>query len=65
MVLAARAQVARTMASSLSVAPEAQPWSALLDAGRADARLVREAFEGAREVLVGLADPVRADEVAA
>ena len=37
------------MASSVSVAPEAQPWSALLDAGRADARLVREAFEGARE----------------
>jgi DEAD/DEAH box helicase domain-containing protein len=37
------------MPSSLSVAPEAHPWSALLDAGRADARLVREAFEGARE----------------
>ena len=33
----------------MSVAPEAHPWSALLDAGRADARLVREAFEGARE----------------
>src|SRR3954452_3721594 len=33
----------------LSVTPEAHPWSALLDAGRADARLVREAFEGARE----------------
>ena len=26
----------------------AEPWSALLDAGRADGRLVREAFEGAR-----------------
>jgi DEAD/DEAH box helicase domain-containing protein len=26
-----------------------EPWSALLDAGRADERLVREAFEGARE----------------
>ncbi|MGH2841850.1 MAG: DEAD/DEAH box helicase, partial [Solirubrobacteraceae bacterium] len=35
----------------MSVAPEAHPWSALLDAGRADARLVREAFEGAREAL--------------
>ncbi len=34
---------------ALSVTPEAHPWSALLDAGRADARLVREAFEGARE----------------
>src|SRR4051794_25264111 len=33
----------------LSVTPEAHPWSALLDAGRADNRLVREAFEGARE----------------
>jgi len=31
------------------VTPEAHPWSALLDAGRADSRLVREAFEGARE----------------
>ncbi len=28
--------------------PRVQPWSALLDAGRADERLVREAFEGAR-----------------
>jgi DEAD/DEAH box helicase domain-containing protein len=25
-----------------------EPWSALLDAGRTDERLVREAFEGAR-----------------
>ncbi|MEA2154641.1 MAG: box helicase protein, partial [Solirubrobacteraceae bacterium] len=33
----------------MSVTPEAHPWSQLLDAGRADARLVREAFEGARE----------------
>ena len=32
----------------MSVTPQAHPWSALLDAGRADARLVREAFEGAR-----------------
>ena len=32
----------------MSVTPHAHPWSALLDAGRADARLVREAFEGAR-----------------
>ncbi len=30
------------------MAPDTQPWSALLDAGRADERLVREAFEGAR-----------------
>jgi len=35
----------------LSVAPDTQPWSALLDAGRADERLVREAFEGAREAV--------------
>ena len=27
---------------------QTEPWSALLDAGRADGRLVREAFEGAR-----------------
>jgi DEAD/DEAH box helicase domain-containing protein len=35
----------------LSVAPDTRPWSALLDAGRADERLVREAFEGAREAI--------------
>ncbi len=41
----------------MSVAPEAHPWSALLDLGRADGRLVREAFEGAREpVLEALPD---------
>ncbi|MEJ7826063.1 MAG: DEAD/DEAH box helicase [Solirubrobacteraceae bacterium] len=33
----------------MAVAPDTQPWSALLDAGRCDGRLVREAFEGARE----------------
>jgi DEAD/DEAH box helicase domain-containing protein len=33
----------------LSLTPQPHPWSALLDAGRADQRLVREAFEGARE----------------
>ncbi|HVP01033.1 MAG TPA: DEAD/DEAH box helicase [Solirubrobacteraceae bacterium] len=33
----------------MSVVRETQPWSALLDAGRSDGRLVREAFEGARE----------------
>ena len=33
------------------MAPDTQPWSALLDAGRADERLVREAFEGAREAV--------------
>ena len=36
------------MASRLPVTPEIQPWGALLDAGRADDRLVRESFEGAR-----------------
>jgi DEAD/DEAH box helicase domain-containing protein len=35
----------------LSVAGHTQPWSALLDAGRADERLVHEAFEGAREAI--------------
>ncbi|MEA2220722.1 MAG: box helicase protein, partial [Solirubrobacteraceae bacterium] len=35
----------------MSVAPHTQPWSALLDAGRADERLVREAFEGARRAV--------------
>ena len=35
----------------MSVAPEVHPWSALLDLGRADGRLVREAFEGAREAV--------------
>ena len=33
----------------MAVARRTEPWSALLDAGRADGRLVREAFEGARE----------------
>ncbi len=36
----------------MSVTPDIQPWSALLDAGRSDERLVREAFEGAREAVV-------------
>ncbi|MDX6682934.1 MAG: box helicase protein, partial [Solirubrobacteraceae bacterium] len=35
----------------MPVAPDTQPWSALLDAGRADERLVHEAFEGSREAL--------------
>ncbi|MEA2143587.1 MAG: hypothetical protein QOI64_2017, partial [Solirubrobacteraceae bacterium] len=35
----------------MSVAPQVQPWSALLDLGRTDGRLVREAFEGAREAV--------------
>jgi DEAD/DEAH box helicase domain-containing protein len=39
------------MASALSVVPEAHPWSQLLDAARGDGRLVREAFEGAREAV--------------
>jgi len=33
----------------MATARQTEPWSALLDAGRADGRLVREAFEGARE----------------
>ena len=33
----------------MAIARQTEPWSALLDAGRADGRLVREAFEGARE----------------
>ena len=32
----------------MAVTAAREPWSALLDAGRADQRLVREAFEGAR-----------------
>jgi DEAD/DEAH box helicase domain-containing protein len=32
----------------MAVTREIEPWSALLDAGRADERLVREAFEGRR-----------------
>jgi DEAD/DEAH box helicase domain-containing protein len=33
----------------MAVTRRTEPWSALLDAGRADERLVREAYEGARE----------------
>jgi len=33
----------------VSVVPEAQPWSQLLDLARTDGRIVRETFEGARE----------------
>ena len=33
---------------SMATTPTVEPWSALLDAGREDERLVREAFEGAR-----------------
>ncbi len=33
----------------MAVGRTTEPWSALLDAGRADRRLVREAFEGARQ----------------
>ena len=32
----------------MAVTREVEPWSALLEAGRADARLVRQAYEGAR-----------------
>ena len=34
--------------AQMSSVPTVEPWSALLEAGRADERLVREAFEGAR-----------------
>ncbi|MEA2289760.1 MAG: box helicase protein, partial [Solirubrobacteraceae bacterium] len=33
----------------MAVQRRTEPWSALLDAGRADERLVRESYEGARE----------------
>jgi len=33
---------------AMATTPTVEPWSALLDAGREDERLVREAFEGAR-----------------
>ncbi|HEV2754011.1 MAG TPA: DEAD/DEAH box helicase, partial [Solirubrobacteraceae bacterium] len=33
----------------MAMGRELEPWSGLLEAGRSDARLVREAFEGARE----------------
>ena len=39
----------------MAVVSAKQPWSDLLDAGRADERLVREAFEGSRQAV--LADP--------
>src|SRR4051812_17868758 len=34
---------------AMALTPRTEPWSDLLQAGRADERLVREAFEGARE----------------
>src|SRR6478735_10226370 len=34
---------------AMAVTRRTEPWSDLLDAGRADERLVREAYEGARE----------------
>ena len=33
---------------AMAVTRRTEPWSDLLDAGRADERLVREAYEGAR-----------------
>lgn len=36
----------------------AEPWTALLDAGRADRRLVREAYEGAREAVLADVPPL-------
>ena len=43
---------------AMAVTRRTEPWSDLLDAGRADERLVREAFEGAREPQL---EPVPAD----
>ena len=37
----------------MAVTRRTEPWSALLEAGRADDRLVREAFEGARTAVFG------------
>ncbi len=37
----------------MAVTPRTEPWSALLEAGRSDDRLVREAFEGARAPVFG------------
>ena len=36
----------------MAVTRRTEPWSGLLDAGRADERLVREAYEGARDPVV-------------
>src|SRR5829696_1029775 len=50
----------------MAVTRRTEPWSALLDAGRADERLVREAFEGARQPeLVPIPGDLHADVVAA
>ena len=50
----------------MAVTRRTEPWSALLDAGRQDERLVREAFEGAREPdLVPLPDDLHPDLLAA
>src|SRR3954469_14769744 len=37
----------------VAVTPRTEPWSALLEAGRSDDRLVREAYEGARGPVFG------------
>src|SRR6188472_3854229 len=37
----------------VAVTPRTEPWSALLEAGRSDDRLVREAYEGARAPVFG------------
>ena len=37
----------------MAVTPRTEPWSALLEAGRSDDRLVREAYEGARAPVFG------------
>jgi DEAD/DEAH box helicase domain-containing protein len=42
----------------MAVTRRTEPWSELLDAGRADERLVREAFEGARDPRL---EPIPAD----
>jgi DEAD/DEAH box helicase domain-containing protein len=42
----------------MGITRQTEPWSALLDTGRADERLVREAYEGAREPRL---EPIPAD----
>ncbi|MCW2966433.1 MAG: box helicase, partial [Solirubrobacteraceae bacterium] len=50
----------------MAVTRTTEPWTALLDAGRDDGRLVREAFEGRREPeLVDVPDELHPDVVAA
>src|SRR3954465_3284514 len=43
----------RPRMEGVAATPRTDPWSALLDAGRSDDRLVREAYEGARAPVFG------------